>query len=482
MRMVTIAAGANIQAAIDANPAGTVFHLSAGMYRGQHFRAKSNDQFIGDPSGGTVLSGAVVLHHWTASGGYWVASGLPPPLIGHGVTGTNPLALNLNDLFVDNVLFARVGALSRVTASTWYFDPATKSAYISYKPVGHTVEYSSVPQLTGDNGATGVVVRHLTIEKYAADAQNAPIHGVRDWRIVDVTSTQNHGAGLNIGPGTIVQGGHYTDNGQIGIAGAAANGAQVLGAEIARNNYAGYDIDWEAGGLKMTHSSKVVIAGNNVHDNHGQGLWSDIGDSNFTYANNIVTHNDGNGIMYEISYGGSVIRDNTVTCNGGAQIYISNSQGVEITGNTVMVGAGNGGIQGGISMIYVDRGSGILGPYDTKNNDVHNNVITHLGGSADGLWIYHDLATATKWHNRWDGNTYYVPDAATSHWHFGTSDYLWQALIDQTGRELHGAMFVPPKHVAADCSFTKYGVSGESGIGLALLLSTAWMAIRNWLP
>jgi hypothetical protein len=477
MSTVILTAGANIQAAIDANPAGTVFHLSAGTYRGQQFLAKSGDQFIGDASGGTVLSGALVLNQWTASGAYWKASGLPPPLVGHGRAGANPLALSREDLFIDNTLYQRVTLLSKVTAGKWYFDTTTNSAYIFTNPTGHTIEYSAIPILTYDNGATAVVVENLTIEKYATDAQSAPIHGVRNWEIVDSTSRWNHGAGLNVGAGTIVQGGHYVDNGQAGIEGWRANGVQILGAEIARNNYAGYDTDWDAGGMKLAGSSNVVVSGNNVHDNHGQGLWSDINDSNFTYINNTVAHNDGNGIMYEISYGNTVIRDNTVVCNGGAQIYISNSQGVEITGNTVTVGADNNGIWGGISMIYVNRGTGSHGAYDTKNNNVHDNVITHLGGGANGLWIYYNHFAAAAWPNRWDSNTYYIPNTGVPHWHFVQTDYNWQGLTSNTGFEAHGMMVLRPKDIVTDCLSHKYGLSGGNGLDTVLVLGAALLAI-----
>jgi hypothetical protein len=100
MSTVIIPAGANIQSYIGSNPAGTTFQLSAGIYRMQSFLPQSGDQFIGDPSGGTILSGAAVLSNWTQSGTYFVASGLPAPLTGSGdTTGGNPLANDDNDLF-----------------------------------------------------------------------------------------------------------------------------------------------------------------------------------------------------------------------------------------------------------------------------------------------------------------------------------------------------------------------------------------------
>src|SRR5208283_539048 len=69
MSTVTIAAGASIQAAINANPAGTTFQLSAGTYSGQQFEPQSNDQFIGDSGGGTILNGNGISSPMTTNNG-----------------------------------------------------------------------------------------------------------------------------------------------------------------------------------------------------------------------------------------------------------------------------------------------------------------------------------------------------------------------------------------------------------------------------
>ena len=54
---ITIAVGTSIQGAINNEPAGTTFCLPAGTWNGQTFTPQSNDIFIGDPGGGTILDG-----------------------------------------------------------------------------------------------------------------------------------------------------------------------------------------------------------------------------------------------------------------------------------------------------------------------------------------------------------------------------------------------------------------------------------------
>ena len=446
MSTVTIPLGASIQDAINANPAGTIFQLAAGTYYGEQFEPLSNDQFIGDPSGGTILSGAMVLSNWTQSGGCWVDSGLPSQSVGQSISGSSPLASDRNDLFINNVLYTPVSSLSAVTAGTWYFDTATNSAYISANPTGQTVTLSVTPGMTYNNGATGVVFKNLTTQQYATEAQCAPIQTGTDWSVINVTSTQNHGAGLYIGgPGTVVQGGSYNDNGQIGIDGSSANGSKVLGAQIDGNNYAGYNTGWDAGGIKVTATDGLMISGDTVDNNNGQGIWADIDSSNWTVSDNTVANNSGNGIMYEISHGATSINNNTVTDNSGSGIYISNSDGVNAFDNTVTVNPSNVvnglgyGSGGGIDIINNSgRGNDPSGtPYQSINDNVHNNVIIHPGDSAeDGISIAQALPSNAN--DVFNSNTYYVSNASGTYWHFNNTDYTWSALQQSGTFETNG--------------------------------------------
>ena len=47
----------------------------------------------------------------------------------------------------------------------------------------------------------------------------------------------------------------------------------MINAEIARNNYAGYDTNWGSAGIKMGVSSNIILCGNFIHHNRGQESW-----------------------------------------------------------------------------------------------------------------------------------------------------------------------------------------------------------------
>ena len=66
---LTIGVGTNIQGAINSSPAGTVFCLPAGTWHQQQFTPQAGDQFIGDPNGGTILTGDDTMQYLYASNG-----------------------------------------------------------------------------------------------------------------------------------------------------------------------------------------------------------------------------------------------------------------------------------------------------------------------------------------------------------------------------------------------------------------------------
>src|SRR5579872_1189815 len=91
---VTLSPGANIQSAVNANPSGTIFNLTAGVYRQQSVTSlKNGDSFIGQD--GAIMDGAKILTGWRQASIngvlYWTApGGTPLPTPAPGCGGTLP--------------------------------------------------------------------------------------------------------------------------------------------------------------------------------------------------------------------------------------------------------------------------------------------------------------------------------------------------------------------------------------------------------
>ena len=308
--------------------------------------------------------------------------------------------------------------------------------------------------------AEDVVLEDLIVEKYASDAQEGAIFidGARGWLLSNVTARWNHGAGLSFGPETEVQGGSFSNNGQLGIAGSGGEGSKIESVEIAYNNYAGYDGDWEAGGTKFWATTGLIVRNSCVHHNAGPGLWTDFDNIHTLYEGNTVFLNGEDGIKHEISYD-AIIRDNVVAANGrskdnwlwGSQILIQDSSNVKAYGNLVEISSGFGN---GIGIIYQDRGEGAYGPLRAAGNSIHGNTIIHLGSRGQN-GVVTDTDDPSFWQqadNRFNPNSYVVADRAAAYWTSHDRDAAWDT-VQELGFERSGALIVeqrPPTELSCD--------------------------------
>jgi hypothetical protein len=417
---VVVRPGADLRAAAEAYPPGTVFMIAAGIHRRQRIVPKDRQAFVGEA--GAILDGSIPIGGWQEIGGTWVSAPLPPPLSGHG-EATDPLALRREDLFVGGVLFRRVAAREALAPGAWVEEEGR--AVLAETPGDRLVELGQAgPAFSGS--AVGVRIEQLEVRRYATDAQQGAIdgRGSRDWRLSGVVSAWNHGAGLELGDGMRVEGGSFIDNGQLGIGGgpAAGDGSVIERVVVARNNFAGFEHGWEAGGIKLLGLTDVALRANRVEGNRGAGIWVDTDNRGVIIEGNCIRENDGIGIQYETSRAGT-IHGNAVLRNAlsagyrwpwGAAILIQNSSGVEVTGNLVAVGRGEG-----IVLLHQRRGSGAFGPHNTSGNRVARNTVLHLRASGrNGMFADADPAILETG-NVWDSNLYVTPPGGEPHWVFG---------------------------------------------------------------
>jgi Right handed beta helix region len=444
-KTIVLKPGRDIQAIVAQSPEGTRFTFEPGIYRLQTIYPKSRQEFIGQ--NGVILNGAMELTNWEKRDRFWRTKKLPPPLPSDDDTCARGRVLChlREDLFFNGDLYQRVGSLDDLGPRRWYYE--NRRAYLAEDPTGQSIELGIKPLAIGGD-ADNVLIKDLVIEKYATLAQEGAIDtsGGRDWVLSDVTARWNHGVGLFFGSGTVVDGGSFSHNGQLGMAGTG-NAATIDGAEIAFNNYAGYSAKWEAGGTKFHRSRGLVVRGTCVHHNDGPGLWTDIDNIDVTYEGNKVFSNTGEGIKHEISYT-AVIRDNVVAQNGeaqdvwlwGSQILIQNSRNVEVYRNTVEVSEGFGN---GISVIHQDRGIGAHGLRDAIKNRIFDNVIIHLGQQGQN-GIVRDTNDTWFWKradNQFDWNTYITTDTNGEYWAVEDQDGRWND-FRKRGYEQNGELIV----------------------------------------
>ncbi len=437
--------GDDLGAIVDANPAGTIFIFNAGTYRQPtEMNPKDNMVFRAATPRTAILNGSRLLTSWTYSKGLWYASNQTQegPRYGEALPAF-PRATYPEDLWVNGVRYTPVTRTSELGAGKWYFDYAKNRIYLSENPAGKTIETSVDDNVIVDlNGATGVVIDGLVFEKYANPAQNCMVWTGVNWTIQNCEIRNVHGVGILINSGAQILNNYVHDIGQIGMGGG---GTDILidNNEIANCNYAGYDMHWEAGGMKVAESDGVTISNNYSHDNFGPGLWTDIDNYNVVYEYNQVYDNCGEGITHEISYN-AIIRYNTIARNGDdytaqggvwlwdSQILIQNSANVQVYGNDVWIPTMYGN---GISIINQDRP-----PYVATGSYISDNDITWLsasegmcGGVTDNG--YTNMFTA----NDFDYNRYHISNTSALAFTWDDLDLTF-AQFQSHGQEAHGTI------------------------------------------
>jgi len=427
---VRVSTGSLTQALLDSHPNGTRFALEPGVHRlTSPLRPKTNQQILGFP--GAVVSGAKVLGGWVQDGPHWVVEGqtqrLPESTGGDYeiCREDSPLCGKTEDVFFDHKPLKQVDSLSKLRSGAFYFDYANSRIYLADDPNGHHVE-TTVATQAFNGGGTGVVLRNLVVEKFGNKAQTGAISngGQSGWTVQNCDVRLNHGVGVFVGQGAKIIGNKIHQQGQLGVAG---NGSDILveGNEIAFNNVNGYDAGWEAGGSKWVSTTFLTVRRNWTHDNQGPGLWTDIDNRHTRYEENLVENNQRVGIIHEISFE-ATIRNNTVRGNGkpplawdvdGAGIVISNSSGVEAYGNTLENNAT------GLVILHSPRGH-----WDTANNHVHDNTIRMTKGWSGMIRTDNsnpDLDLFASKNNRFEKNTFIVPNASGKYWDWMNARRTW---------------------------------------------------------
>jgi parallel beta-helix repeat protein len=438
----TVAPTTSLQPLVTACPAGTTFILQAGTHHDNVTSLKTGDIFT-SPSGttadGVIEDGAVALplsgQTWTQvtiSGTvYWTTPGGTPLNSGSWSSTycqtAYPSCWYTQDLYFNNVDYIHASSLASLTTGAWYYDFAggdggiVNNIYLIDNPTAATVELGAYLNAFISTTATNITVQGLTIEKYASNLQDGAVAPeVSGWIIQNNEMLLNHGSGIAIHPSgnnTQVLNNYLHDNGQFGVNAGAVSNITVSNNVIVHNNIDHTHIGFGAGCCKFTGTSSLVSY-NLVHDNLGDGLWSDVFASGITYDHNIVYNNQGDGIRLEIS-DQQTVTNNVVYGNGlgspdetgikGWQINGVSSSHVVILNNHVTNTIGS---LGGAEVTYNSGrggcGAGCTIPVGTQ---VQGNFFTVLAGGPMITGVQDFSSTYSTWEipGMWNYNTYCAP-------------------------------------------------------------------------
>lgn len=390
--MPTISPGQSWQAAVDANPAGTVFTIAAGTHTNATCVPKAGNEF----NGPTVWPPTAVLN----------GSGTTVYAI-NGGTSAQPINVRVRYLEVTN-----------------YNSPVQQA-----------------PVRAGDGGnnnATGWIVDHL----YSHHNANLGLRLGHAMQVLGGRYSFNTRLGIGGVGNNIVVGGPDLN--------------PLNRVEIDNNDPTNADTGFESGGTKFVLTNGLQVRNVWTHHNQGNGLWMDICNNNWLVEHVVSEDNLENGLSVEISYAGTfrynICRRNgfktppvtTWPAVAGIGVHHSGGTGIEIYGNRLINNAfGIGLIQQQRGTAFGDPGGEILGPYLTQNVSCHDNVIIMRPTSVGSAWVVQDFASSpdifTR-NNHFENNKYFTFATHTSPfaWSGGNRTFAaWQGFgHDDTGSRL----------------------------------------------
>jgi len=360
---VAVLPGQSIQAAVNANPAGTTFILKAGTHTRQSVVPKSGDVFQGEP--GTVLDGQ----------GVGIAFG----------RGSAPYPSNVTIKGLKITGYAPPMQSGTIDAGGYYPNEGTTGWVIDGNEVSYNGEYGI--RIGNSSRVINNNVHHNNRLNIAGSANNALVENNEiafgNYQNANNTNFEAGGTKFAQTDGLIVRGNYVHDNVGVGI-------------HMDENNI------------------NTTIESNRVDANGSEGVAIEI-----SYAtiirNNTVTNN------------GWKDPRNRYTYLWNAGIGVHASQNVEIYGNTVSGNyAGIVGIEQDRSGDKAVYGAHIIQNMYVHNNTITQNTLPRTSGALSvGAGIATDIAgnTAvfTSRNNRFVGNTYYIsPNPQPFAWQFGT--------------------------------------------------------------
>jgi hypothetical protein len=279
-----------------------------------------------------VLTGADRLTQWKTESGTEpiYSTDWPHAFVSWNKSHTHPnddyhrVIGRCEQVFINGFPLQQVLALNQVTRGTFYVDLEAKRLYVCSSNGQDITAGQVLVEVSARDRILSVTGNHVLLRglecRYAANrAQQgaAEFKGnhlvLEDCRFVHTNASGAAFSGQDI----TVRRCTFQDNGQLGFGANRAHRLLLTDCTVRRNNTKDFDRGWEAGGNKICMTRNAVIEHSTFVENHGNGIWFDIGNEACEVRNCLIANNDNAGIFYEISYGLKA-HDNVIVGNGFA--------------------------------------------------------------------------------------------------------------------------------------------------------------------
>ena len=296
------------------------------------------------PNEAVWFDGSTRITAFSQSGSTWKTSGwtFAPSSVMDGkadnpgfVDPAHPMAARPDQVFYDGSPLAQVGSASKVTAGTFYVDPAAKTLTIGSNPSGHSVSATNLQQAIYVM-SPGSTLQGFGVRRYATPYADRAAVRLANVNLTarDLVVQDSAMIGINVENNNAVID-HVTvmRSGMMGIGANAAYGLVIRNSLITNNNSEQFKPAPVSGGIKVTRSRGVTIQNNNTSSNYGSGIWLDESCYDVKVTGNVSSNNQYTGIQLEIS--GTAIIANNELSNQQFGIQLLDSTNVKVFNNAI---------------------------------------------------------------------------------------------------------------------------------------------------
>lgn len=295
------------------------------------------------PKEAVWFDGSTPIRTWTKSGTVWVASGwtaefsstMGDTTLKSRMIGSNPMAADPDQVFVNGTQLTQVGSSSSVTAGKFYVNDAANTITIGTDPTGKDVRASDLAVALHMSGVNSVV-QGIGFRRYATgyERRGTVRLGNSGGAVRNVVIVDNAAVGLAMSNVTkVVDRVTIERNGMLGIGGHQNDNSVIKNSIVSNNNTQNFKDAPVAGGIKLTAARTATIANVEARNNLGTGIWFDVSSYNMTIVNNVATGNRKHQIEVEISDKGIIA--NNVATGGEDGIILFNAGNFKVFNNEV---------------------------------------------------------------------------------------------------------------------------------------------------
>lgn len=343
----------NIQAAVDAAPAGGTVVIRGGVYNQPEVEIYKKVTIQNQASEAVWLDGSIPVTGWSQSGTTWRAPWTT--FWDHSASHTkgkndasfidpaNPLAAWPDQVFLDGKQLKQVSLGSGVKEGQFAVDPGNKQLVIGSNPSGHELRASNRDrQFT--IGSPDVTLRGFGIRRHAnAIWRLGVVFNARERVTVEnVTIEDVAGVGITMTSDGKNGSGHIDHvtirrTGLAGIGGNMFDNGKVTNSVITQNNTQGFNALPASAGIKVVSSRNVLFDNNDISENYrSTGIWTDESCVGITVTRNRIVNSDQSGwagVLLELSSSG-VVADNVVSGTRRG-IALFDAEKVRVVNNTI---------------------------------------------------------------------------------------------------------------------------------------------------